>query len=642
MHRIITGLLMALAATAGGLAARPAIATTPETIKAAPADRALQNYIVTFAEPGLMHYEGGIRGLAPTALSAAGHRPDVHSPESQAYLAHLADVRAARIAAAGTLLGRPLGDVYEYTITQHGIGLALTAEEARRLAALDGVVAVEWMPDRHLDTFRSPQFIGADRVWTGTAAPGLPGTRGEGMVIGVIDTGINCDHPSFGPLPAECGARGGQPKLLAAYTCLSAQGGDIDPFVQARLHEGQAMTLELAGRHQAALDQLDRAIALVERAPADAQQVGTLSRLLTTKVRAGTRHGLLPVEEARALAERAVALGARRGGRPATTVEERAQAQAALVDVHIRSGDFAAAEAESLSMRARLQRAGQLGRHLLLDTLIAGHRLVLGETQAMLDEYPRLLQRWVHQYGPDFRTVASVNAQYAEALERAGRFDEAVAATREARRIARRAPTDSLDVIGLDRFLARRLLRAGHGGEAEGVAAALDAELAGRTQPDALGTRVQTLVLLADIALDRGDVQAAAAFQEQARSLLASVPAQHPFHARAARAVQRLQAELCLWQGDAACAAAEAEAAIATARDLREDPTELVQARLLHLNAVRALGDRARAEVLAAGYRDETVAFAGPCSTYTLALRAAPGVPTLRALSASTAGSCAP
>lgn len=154
------------------------------------------------------------------------------------------------------------------------------------------------------------------------------------------------------------------------------------------------------------------------------------------------------------------------------------------------------------------------------------------------------------------------------------------------------------------------------------MAAALDAELAGRTQPDALGTRVQTLVLLADIALDRGDVQAAAAFQEQARSLLASVPAQHPFHARAARAVQRLQAELCLWQGDAACAAAEAEAAIATARDLREDPTELVQARLLHLNAVRALGDRARAEVLAAGYRDETVAFAGPCSTYTLALRA--------------------
>lgn len=34
-------------------------------------------------------------------------------------------------------------------------------------------------------------------IWGGTATGGLPGTKGEGVIIGVLDTGINMDHPSF-------------------------------------------------------------------------------------------------------------------------------------------------------------------------------------------------------------------------------------------------------------------------------------------------------------------------------------------------------------------------------------------------------------------------------------------------------------
>jgi tetratricopeptide (TPR) repeat protein len=417
------------------------------------------------------------------------------------------------------------------------------------------------------------------------------------------------------------------------------QGG-VDPIVQARLHEGQALALELAGRHQAALDSLDQAIALVEGARPDAQQVATLSRLLTTKVRSAIRHGLMPLSEARDLAVRALSLGEGRRGGLASGVDARAQAQAALVDVYIQGGDFDAALAESKRMQDSLREGGVLGDHLLLDTLVAGHRLVLGDTADAPADYETLIGRWVDQYGPDFRTVASVTAQYAEALERSGRFVEAVAATREARRIARRTPTDSMDVIGLDRFLARRLVRAGELEAAESVASALDAELSSRTQADALATRVQTQVVRADAALARDDVASALIHLEHAQATLAEVPAAHPFHERADRGVTRLQAELCLAQGDHRCAVDLSRRVVEAMPDLRADPTEISLARLVHVRALAALGDAARVERLLARYRAEAEAFAGSCGAYVHAFAAPDTVPTLRALSARVAQPC--
>ncbi len=423
------------------------------------------------------------------------------------------------------------------------------------------------------------------------------------------------------------------------------QGEAIDPIVQARLHEGQALALELAGRHQQAIENLDRALALVREARVDEQQVTTLSRLLTTKVRFGIRQNRVPLPEARRLIEEAIALGVAARGRPATRIEDRAQAQTALIDIHILERDYDGARRELERLQGQLRRAGLLGENLLLDTLMAGHHLVLGDTAQALSAYENLRERWVAQYGRNFRTVASIHAQYAEALERAGRIEDAVAASREARRIARRDDSDSLDVLALDRMFARRLLRAGHRAEAMRVAGELEAILAGRSDSESLATLAQTRVLLADIALADGD---AGAGNELAGQWLAH--AGEAFDAldegdsgqdRARRSLERARAERCLLNGDTACARSLAKAVVDRSDDVRDDPNELFLARRVWLLATQMQPDtRTQAAALRARFHDEAVRFGGACSPFARFLADDRPLAGMAALARTSSTSC--
>jgi subtilisin family serine protease len=91
--------------------------------------------------------------------------------------------------------GRPLDPVHRYRIALNGFSARLNHEEVRRLAEMDGVRSVSIDESFKLETFAGPRWLGADRVWNGEGT--LRENRGEGVVIGVIDSGINWDHPSF-------------------------------------------------------------------------------------------------------------------------------------------------------------------------------------------------------------------------------------------------------------------------------------------------------------------------------------------------------------------------------------------------------------------------------------------------------------
>ena len=92
-------------------------------------------------------------------------------------------------------IGRPLAPVHRYTTALNGFSVELDAAEARQLEAMPGVLSVQKDFLLKKQTGAGPGWIGADRLWNGEG--GLGQNRGEGVIIGVIDSGINWDHPSF-------------------------------------------------------------------------------------------------------------------------------------------------------------------------------------------------------------------------------------------------------------------------------------------------------------------------------------------------------------------------------------------------------------------------------------------------------------
>ena len=180
-------------------------------------------YIIRFAEPGLLHYAGGAQGLRATAPGAQ-RKLDVHTQAAQAYSAYLQSQRDAHLQAIAQTLGRSLDVTHSYLITMNGVAAELSASEASRIATLPGVTRVRLAGEQHLDTYHGPEFIGSQGIWDGTNVPGNIGTRGQGIVVGVVDTGIASAHPSFADDPT-CGVfNAGNHKLLSAVDCLTTDG----------------------------------------------------------------------------------------------------------------------------------------------------------------------------------------------------------------------------------------------------------------------------------------------------------------------------------------------------------------------------------------------------------------------------------
>lgn len=148
-------------------------------------------YIVLLDEDPVAAYEGGQSGLAATK-AAGGAKLDTTTDAVVEYSSHLASVQDAIAADAGVTIDDNL------TVTLNGFTANLTAAQAKRLAATDGVASL--VPDAifHPTAVPSTEFLGlegADGVWETYA--GGPEGAGEGVVVGIIDTGIAPENPSF-------------------------------------------------------------------------------------------------------------------------------------------------------------------------------------------------------------------------------------------------------------------------------------------------------------------------------------------------------------------------------------------------------------------------------------------------------------
>ncbi len=238
--------------------------TPDSTISIGKGAQSLAPLIVKLKDPPLATYSGGISGLAPTNPHATGaKRLELKTPASTAYLKHLAKQQADFEAQAKA--AAPNGKVtHQYDVILNAVSMVVPVDQISAIAALPNVEAV--YPDEilHPDTDSSPQFIGAPTVW---AALGGQESAGEGVIVGVIDTGIWPEHPSFAdpdasgkayaPPPAApsgdarlCQFSGGSNpgpaftcnnKLIAAYRVLSTYDAVVGPepgYTSARDADG--------------------------------------------------------------------------------------------------------------------------------------------------------------------------------------------------------------------------------------------------------------------------------------------------------------------------------------------------------------------------------------------------------------------
>ena len=144
------------------------------------------------------------------------------------------NAKALEAASGGQIIHR-----YDKVFT--GVSMVLAGDKVADVASLAGITGVYLDEVQYINTDASPDFIGAPAIWN---ALGGQGSAGEGVVIGVLDSGIWPEHPSFsdpdplgkpyapppgGPYDCDFGNTAWNPndapftcnnKLIGAYTFL--------------------------------------------------------------------------------------------------------------------------------------------------------------------------------------------------------------------------------------------------------------------------------------------------------------------------------------------------------------------------------------------------------------------------------------
>ncbi len=154
-------------------------------------DAPRQTYIVELEQPA-----AAVEFSRQAAKSHnAAPQLDAADPALRQYVAGLDRERAVvlqSLAGVGKQAATPRF-VYRYAL--NGFAIELDADQAQALERTPGVRAVQVEGRHTLLTFGSADFVGASAAWN--APGGASGSRGEGVVVGVIDSGANYAHRAF-------------------------------------------------------------------------------------------------------------------------------------------------------------------------------------------------------------------------------------------------------------------------------------------------------------------------------------------------------------------------------------------------------------------------------------------------------------
>ncbi|HEY0921724.1 S8 family serine peptidase [Rheinheimera pacifica] len=141
-------------------------------------------YFVLFDEPA----------VATAGIARNGQLLNAKSAAVQRYAGNLRTSQSRLLSTASGRIGEPVQTLFQYQYSINAAAVRVSAQGAAALAKQPGIKAVIKRQMHYLHTDSGPAYTGAPAIWQSQS--GIA-SKGEGVIVGIMDTGINADHPSF-------------------------------------------------------------------------------------------------------------------------------------------------------------------------------------------------------------------------------------------------------------------------------------------------------------------------------------------------------------------------------------------------------------------------------------------------------------
>ncbi len=169
---------------------------------AGPDDARTHTYLIRLRDtPAALHKTMQQDGTQMPLLSAntlgARQQSPLSQPEVVSYIDNLKQKQESFVSSAKRQTGIDLAVEHSFQIAINGIASHLSKDDAERLSKLPEVASVRAVQTYDLLTDTSHERIGTKMAWENTQYGSTSGLKGEGMLVGVIDTGISPSHPMF-------------------------------------------------------------------------------------------------------------------------------------------------------------------------------------------------------------------------------------------------------------------------------------------------------------------------------------------------------------------------------------------------------------------------------------------------------------
>ncbi|GGK91214.1 hypothetical protein GCM10007382_09150 [Salinibacterium xinjiangense] len=151
-------------------------------------------YIVTLADNAVATYDGSIPGYPATSPDEGDQLNARRAPVLE-YTDYLSKKQKSVAADAGVTIDS------SYTAALNGFSAELTSAQAAELVADKNVVAVTPDELKHITAVPSTSFLGLDGPGGVWESIGGADQAGDGVVVGVLDTGIAAENPAFAGEP---------------------------------------------------------------------------------------------------------------------------------------------------------------------------------------------------------------------------------------------------------------------------------------------------------------------------------------------------------------------------------------------------------------------------------------------------------